>query len=238
MCADRDDSLNLGIPMNIIWNIVMVFIIVIVWIMMPLSIFIYNASMERTKKSKVTRGIVFTIIVFVINTIIVVIIKFLIGVTNVDYNYTKINFNKAMKSEAILTTFGTAASQTQGFEMTLGWFNAIMIFFCLFGSIVWCCIGGYGMANAPIIMINSFLNKPTFRDAEDYTFTRLILRAENEEMIEEAKTVADVQKEYNKAATFNNRRKLVFELRRLKNKLREKFIKFEEVILIFKEEEN
>lgn len=57
-------------------------------------------------------------------------------------------------------------------------------------------------------------------------------------MIDEAKAVKKMQMEYNKASGFNQRRKLVFQLRRKKNQLKEKFLRFEEVIAIFKEEED
>jgi type IV secretory pathway VirB4 component len=57
-------------------------------------------------------------------------------------------------------------------------------------------------------------------------------------MIEEARIVHEKQMEYNKAASFNDRRKLVFAMKKMKNKLQQKFIQFEEVMLIFKEEED
>lgn len=236
--TDREDSANLGLNMNLFWNAMMGFILLITWTILPASILIYQSDPEKPKGGRIAKGVIVPILLIIASVIVIVIMKFGFGHSNLSWEYNKINFNKAKLSNDQTTLWGTTASSALDFQMTLGWFNGVMCYLSVFGSFLWCCIGGFGLANLPIMLINSWLNKPEYKDAEDYTFTRLILRAENEELIEEAKNVKKEQMEYNKATGFNQRRKMVFALRRHKNQLREKFLKFEEVMIIFKEEED
>jgi hypothetical protein len=137
-----------------------------------LAIITYWGDPEKTKKFRVTKAAIITTLFFITNIILVVIIKFMLGGSKVNYEFSKVAFNNAKLSSDITTTFGTISSSGTGFYIQLGYFNALTIFLALIGSFAWCCVGGFGLANAPIVMINSYLNKPSYRDAEDYTFTR------------------------------------------------------------------
>lgn len=149
-----------------------VFFVIVNWIILPLAILTYWGNPEKTKKFRVVKAAIITTILFVINIILVVIIKYMLGGSSVDYEFTKVEFNNAKLSSDITTTFGTISSSGTGFYIQLGWFNSLTIYLALMGSLTWCCVGGFGLANAPIVMINSYLNRPSYRDAEDYTFTR------------------------------------------------------------------
>ena len=239
-CASqvRDDSANLDLSGYYYWVSIICFIIFISWTILPAAIQIYTSEPDKPKKAKVARGVLIPILQMIAYVIIIVIQKYGLATSGINWDYNKINFNKAKLSTDQTVDWGTEVKQEQYFNINLGWFTSIMLFIGIFGSFFWCCLGGFGMAYLPIMLISSWQNKPSFRDAEDFTFTRLILRAENEEQIDEAKIVKNMQMEYNKASGFNQRRKLMFQLRRKKNMIKDKFLRFEEVMAVFKEEED
>jgi hypothetical protein len=87
-------------------------------------------------------------------------IKFGITKTNIEYTMIKVNFRHAMKSEGINVDFGEYKIQDLGLGIDLTWFNCVMIWLTFMGSAFWSLIGGFGLANAPISMLNSWLNRP------------------------------------------------------------------------------
>lgn len=81
------------------------------------------------------------------------------------------------------------------------------------------------------------MDRPKRRDAEDMTFTRLILREENEEILKLAKQVRKEEYEYNQLTSMALRKKVVVQHRIKKNELKDKFLKHEATVEIVKTEE-
>ena len=238
-CQDREDQGGMNLNMSLMWMFVIGLTAFELFILLPLCIFIYNSKSERGIKFKVQRSQLMTFGIQIVHITFIVLLRFVVKSTDIYYNFNKANFKYAMWSESIGSDFGPSQTESDySLKIDLGIFNSIAIYLAITGSQLGIFIMGFGLANAPIMLINAWLNKPTLRDAEDYTFTKQILRAESEELVDTAKEVKNKQDEYNKACGFNNRRKLIFQLRRMKNKLRDKFISFEEVMQIFMLEEN
>ena len=108
----------------------------------------------------------------------------------------------------------------------------------LIGSFLFIVLGGYGLAYTPMQFLNSFLNRPQIRDAEDYTLTKLILRVENEKLVDETKKLIEMKKDLDKTVGFVAQRGKRFALNREVNKLKKQFLEHEEVMESFNEEKN
>ena len=89
----------------------------------------------------------------------------------------------------------------------------------------------------PISNITKFYDRPKKRDAEDITFSKLILRGENEELLREAKRVEQKQKEYEGLTNWSQRFKKLGEMRKAKNNVKDSFLIHEETVKIVQMED-
>lgn len=137
------------------------------------------------------------------------------------------------------TDFYLATTINEHFvTIKLGFLNCCTLHLTVIGSLLLIFLGGYGLAALPMEYLNSFLNRPQIRDAEDYILTKLILRQKNEEMLAQAKDVKKEKEALNKTIGFIAQRAKKMALQKKINKLKSDYLEHEEVIDSFVQEQN
>lgn len=177
---------------------------------------------------------------------IICILLYLFLVENAHIPFTHImrsadNFvmsNRPMSAGDLDVYFNAPTTASNFLRMKLGLLNCVTLHLTVIGSFLLAMLGGYGLALFPMEFLNSFLNRPQLRDAEDYTLTKCILRMENEKMIEETKRVKKLKEDCERTIGFIAQRAKKMALQREVNALKAEYLEFEEVIDCFKQEQN
>lgn len=123
-------------------------------------------------------------------------------------------------------------------KVKLGFLNCCTLHLTVIGSILLVFLGGYGLASLPMEYLNSYLNRPQIRDAEDYILTKFVLRERIEELIKDAKKVKREKEDLNKVVGAIALRAKKMELQKKINKLKIDYLEQEEVLDCFVEELN
>lgn len=197
-CIPREDQPGIDIPVGWVWNGVLGLAALDLFILLPFTLFVYNQKGNTKSGRKMKLALCPTISLLVIHVGLICVIWFVIKTSNLHFTYNKAKFSYALQSESKAQIWGRSKIVNDfGIGLSLTLFNSLTVYLATIGSIFWVFIGGFGLANAPLILITSWLNRPRLRDAEDQTFTRLILRAETEKLITQSKEVNKMQDEYN-----------------------------------------
>lgn len=122
-------------------------------------------------------------------------------------------------------------------RIKLGFLNCCTLHFTVIGSFLLIFLGGYGLAALPMEYLNSFLNRPQIRDAEEQILTKFILREKNEELVEQAKEVKREKEQLGRTVGFIAQRAKKMALQKKINKLKTDYLEHEEVIDCFIQEQ-
>ena len=188
-------------------------------------------------KQKITKAAIITAIINVVCFSILFGIRYGLKSYHVSYTISKVHFSQARTSVSIWSYSTFNMMERHELQIQLTFFCCLFIALSLFGSFFFCISGGFGLASLPIERITRYLDRPKRRDAEDMTFTKLILREENEKILNEAKQIKKEEYDYGQLTSVSQRKKLVVAYRIHKNELRDKYLKHQDVVDIVKKEE-
>lgn len=243
-CAPRSDSMKLPYDMDFIWTAINFAICFVLMFFLPMALALYNDESEDWQQTvkqaiKISSIIALGHIAFVILYWLIVstaqipvrhVVKRMIDVIPSD--------TKVEKQTAIDFYLPTTADS--GYvSIKLGFFNCCTLHLTVIGSILLVLLGGYGLALFPMEFLNNFLNRPQIRDPEDFVLTKIILRLENEKLVNHAKKVKQDKEDLEKRTVgFIAQRARKMALQKEINELKSEFLEFEEVMECFKQEQN
>jgi LMBR1-like membrane protein len=142
-------------------------------------------------------------------------------------------------SQTALDFYLPTSVMSNWISIKLGFFNCCTLHLTVIGSLLLILLGGYGLASFPMEFLNAFLNRPQIRDPEDFVLTKVILRLENEKLVNHAKKVKQDKEDLEKRTVgFIAQRARKMALQKEINELKNEFLEFEEVMECFKQEQN
>lgn len=188
-------------------------------------------------KQKITKAVIITGIINVVGFGILLGILYGVDHYDVEYHITKVHFTEARTSVSIWSYSNYNVIEMIELKVELTFFCCLFIALSLAGSCFFCISGGFGIASLPLERITRYLDRPKRRDAEDMTFTKLILRGENEKILNEAKQIKKEEYDYGQLTSVSQKKKLVIAYRKHKNELRDKYLTHQDVVDTVKKEE-
>lgn len=143
-----------------------------------------------------------------------------------------------MPSDQRIDKDTATTSEDDYVKIKLGFFNCCTLHLTFIGSILLVFLEGYGLASLPMEYLNSYLNRPQIRDAEDYILTKFVLRERIETLITDAQKVKKETEDLKKTIGLIAQRAKKMELQKKINKLKIDYLEQEEVLDCFIEELN
>lgn len=240
--AKRDDSIALGYPMDYIWVGINLFVCFMVIVLLPIALILYNDDTEG-KKYKIRYMLKWFSIFGLGHTFFILLYYLLIKESQLPAQLISKSVSVMMLSSSKSsinseTDWGVPEVEQSYVAIKLWISHCVTAHITLIGSFLFVLLAGYGLAYTPMQFLNSFLNRPQIRDAEDYTLTKMILRQENEKLINETKRVKDLKLDMERTIGFIAQRRKRFALKREVNLVKAKFLEFEEVMKSFEDEKN
>lgn len=242
-CAKRDDSMQLPYDMTFFWTAINFVICFVLMFVLPMAMILYSDDSDDFKDA-VKNAAKIASLVAVFHIICVCIYVWVIGYAHIPTKHVVKTTNDFVASERKmqkddLTAYYLATTiESHYIKVKLGILNSCTLHLTVIGSILLIFLGGYGLASLPMECLNSYLNRPQIRDAEDFVLTKFVLREENEKLVNKARDVKNQKEELNKTIGFLAQRAKKMALQKSINELKEEFLEFEDVIDCFIQEQN
>jgi len=199
---------NGGLAMNGLWIAVFIMAVVLIVIVLPFSIFFYEAEDPNEEKfgKKLGEGVKYSLIVFIIYVAFTVVLWVFLGEAQVPYTHL-------VGSMVPTNVDGTATCTPKPtcdyylFQQninpieTTGTLNFIVSpiiygisILTLMGVVLFVLFGGIGLASLPFDLFNAWKNRPRFIHASVYEEQRGIIGSESTRLLEVSEKLLDMFK--------------------------------------------
>lgn len=242
-CAKRSDSMQLPYNMDFFWTAINFAICFVLMFVLPMALILYTDDSDDWTESIKYAGKISSVVA-VFHIICVVLYYFVISQAEIPVKHATKTTNdfvpsgKAMSQQDLQDYYLGTTIQNDYVAIKLGLMNSCTLHLTVIGSFLFIFLGGYGLALFPMEFLNSFLNRPQIKDAEDFVLTKFILRLENEKLIQKAKDLKKKKEDLDRTMGFIAQRAKKMALLKEVNSLKSEFIEFEEVMDCFKQEQN
>lgn len=225
--------------MSTIWNYISIGILII----LSINTFCLGYYGNKTAENIIQRigsGTINLVILLVVYGGVVAIIYFFAGTLKFTFTLETTLPSQLKLSELAVVWTPIVATYSRTYSTTTAFLLCLITPLVLVGSITFGVFAGAGMAIFPLELIFSYFNQPTKPNAEEYVLSKRILLQSSERIIAKIRETYDIRRDLDINPITNPvEKKMKLKILNEKaNEMKNELQEYEEVFLVFKQQDN